>query len=389
MQIKKIDREFIEKLCNKSNVEKVCDIFDLQSRQYKEAKLIYFNLGINTKLSYFKNKLIHGYSIIGISNYEKSYILDNRYNSKDYNSFKISKTINLDLNILTYLKNLFNDKNIEDRQEFIEYLKYIKNFNYNVNMSTSLLERISKPININVWSDYILSFVKYETLDSITEDAFKCNTPLPESKYIWAKEILDLSNYKEEQMLQFYVIDCLLSKSFILKMEKSVLKKKFINLLDYSLNELNIYPEFELYLMYKYLNNELNIQRTFAKIQDVSKKSLDNIKNTSWDILHIRLVEIEMINNLKEEAINYHYIGTKDLGLQNIININPLKMIGILDDEAIIVREQNINEIFQENEIDEMLQKHQHKTKLCNVNYKEKFNDISKEIENLMDMYLK
>ena len=66
--------------------------------------------------------------------------------------------------------------------------------------------------------------------------------------------------------------------------------------------------------MYKYLNNELNIQRTFAKIQDVSKKSLDNIKNTSWDILHIRLVEIEMINNLKEEAINYHYIGTKNLG---------------------------------------------------------------------------
>ena len=95
------------------------------------------------------------------------------------------------------------------------------------------------------------------------------------------------------------------------------------------------------------------------------------------------------VNNLKEEAINYHYIGTKDLGLQNIININPLKMIGILDDEAIIVREQNINEIFQDNEIDEMLQKHKHKTKLCNVNYKEKFNDISKEIENLMDMYLK
>ena len=52
------------------------------------------------------------------------------------------------------------------------------------------------------------------------------------------------------------------------------------------------------------------------------------------------------VNNLKEEAINYHYIGTKDLGLQNIININPLKMIGILDDEAIIVREQNINEVF-------------------------------------------
>ena len=52
---------------------------------------------------------------MGISVYEKSYIFDNRYKSKAKKYFEIGKTINLDLNVLTYLKKLFNNKNIEDR----------------------------------------------------------------------------------------------------------------------------------------------------------------------------------------------------------------------------------------------------------------------------------
>jgi len=61
------------------------------------------------------NELINEYSIMGISVYEKSYIFDNRYKSKAKKYFEIGKTINLDLNVLTYLKKLFNNKNIEDR----------------------------------------------------------------------------------------------------------------------------------------------------------------------------------------------------------------------------------------------------------------------------------
>jgi hypothetical protein len=104
MQIQKSDRVLISELYNETNPYKICDIFDSKSKMYKEAKLIYFNLGINPRLESFKNNILNDYSILGISDYEKSYIFDNKYNSKETRVLEIGKTINLDLNILTYLK---------------------------------------------------------------------------------------------------------------------------------------------------------------------------------------------------------------------------------------------------------------------------------------------
>ena len=384
MQLKRHDREFIEELYNEINPYKICDIFDLKSKTYKEAKLIYFNLGINPYLEPFKNKILNGYSILGVSDYEKSYVFDNKYNSKENRAIEIGKTINLDLNVLTYLKNIVTNRKLEDEQNFIDYLKYIKESNYNLNMSISLLERISKPIDLKVWSDYVLSFVKYETLENITKDSLKNDEILPEAKYIWAKEILDSSEYMDEKFDQFYVVACILSKAFILKTQKMDSKRKFLELLNYSLNELNIYLEFELYLMYKYLQNNESVERTFAKIQSISNRILENIKNTAWDILHIRLVEEQIIDDLKKGKVIFHYIGTKDIGLQKISNINPLKIIGFLGDQKIIVREYNFKEEIQCKEIDEMLEKHINKNNIGDVNYKEKFEKMSNEIAKMI-----
>ena len=384
MQIQKSDRVLISELYNETNPNKICDIFDSKSKMYKEAKLIYFNLGINPRLESFKNNILNGYSILGISDYEKSYVFDNKYNSKENRVLEIGKTINLDLNILTYLKNIVRNRKVEDEQGFIEYLKYIKESNYNLNMSISMFERTSKPINLKVWADYILAFVKYESLDNITKNSLEDNTILSEPKYKWAKDILDLSVHMGEKFDQFYVVACILSKAFILKTQKLDTKRKFVELLNYSLNELNVYLEFELYLLYKYLCDDKSVESAFEKIQGISKKTLDNIKNTAWDILHIRLVEEQIINDLRNGKIIFHYIGTKDIGLQKIININPLKIIGFLDDQQIIVREYNFKEEIQCEEIDEMLANHINKNNICDVNYKEKFEAISNEIAQMI-----
>ena len=285
---------------------------------------------------------------------------------------------------MTYLKNIVRNRKVEDEQDFIAYLKYIKESKYNLNMSISLLERISKPINLKVWSDYVLAFVKYESLDNITKNSLEDNTILSESKYKWAKDMLDLSVHMGEKFDQFYVVACILSKAFILKTQKLDTKRKFVELLNYSLNELNVYMEFELYLLYKYLCDDKSVERAFEKIQGISKKTLDNIKNTAWDILHIRLVEEQIINDLRNGKVIFHYIGTKDIGLQKIININPLKIIGFLDDQQIIVREYNFKEEIQCEEIDEMLEKHINKNNICDVNYKEKFEEISNEIAQMI-----
>ena len=57
MQLKRSDREFIEELCNEIDPYKICDIFDLKSKTYKDATLIYFNLGTNPTKSFHLYKL--------------------------------------------------------------------------------------------------------------------------------------------------------------------------------------------------------------------------------------------------------------------------------------------------------------------------------------------
>lgn len=386
MITKESDRAFIEKLAQETNPEVICDIFERRSKDYNTARLIYFDLGVNPELFNLKNEVLNGYSIIGASDYEKSYIFDNRYNSKSKRNIAISKTLNLDLNVLTYLRNVVQGKNLSDKQEFISYLKYIKESKFNLNMTISMLERMSKEIDLKIWSEYILAFVKYESLDNVTENTLQ-EYPLSNEKYEWAKEILDISKHKERQIDQLYAVACILSKSLLLKEEKIDFNTKFNKLLDYCLNELNVYLEFELYLMYKYLSNDKSVQKTFAKIQNVSKKSLDNIKNTAWDILHIRLLEKTMIDDLKNDKVIFHYIGTRDVGLQNIININPLKMIGFLDGQNIVVRKNNVLDSIKDERGKEIVESYMRKTKTVSVNYEEKYRIISEEIEQLINSY--
>lgn len=387
MKILKKDKKFIELLITETRIENILNIFDCYGEQYKKCRLIYFNIGENPELYFLKNKKISGYSITGVADYDKAFIFDNRNSSKSRNIYGIGQVINLDLNVLTYLKNIVNGRNIQDKENFIKYLRYLKDLNYCPNMSISLCERVSQPINSEVWSDYVLSFVKYESLSEITETSLKDNYLLPESKYKWAKKIMDESSYEEEQLNQFYATACLICKSFILKMKNIETEKKLLELLEYSLEELNIYLEFELFLMFKYLIDDKSVQRAFSKIQSISKTLLERIKNTTWDILHIRFLENQMINDLKKESIIFHYIGTKDVGLQEITNLNPLKLIGFLDDQSIMVRENNITDVFFTKQMEYMLQRHNRKNSISGINYNEKFSQISEEIVDIVNTY--
>ena len=140
-------------------------------------------------------------------------------------------------------------------------------------------------------------------------------------------------------------------KAFLLKLDNSLNKKEKIKeLVKFCLIDLNIYMENELYLCSMYLNEESNVKRTFEKIETFSKDTIKRIQNISWDLAHIRLVEEQMINDLEKGTIIFHYLGTYDIGLKNIININPIIIMGVLDGKPITVRKydiQNLN-VFDE-----------------------------------------
>ncbi len=170
---------------------------------------------------------------------------------------------------------------------------------------------------------------------------------------------------------------------------KKLLISSQLTVLRQKLNRLKKIKDKKVIDDYTAITNDPSVQRAFAKIQSISKKSLYNIKNTAWDILHIRLAETQMIDDFRNEKIYFHYIGTRDVGLQNIININPLKIIGFLDEQPVIVRENNINDILTDKVIDNMLLEHQNKKKICGVNYKKKFEVISYQIANKVNKYFK
>lgn len=59
-----------------------------------------------------------------------------------------------------------------------------------------------------------------------------------------------------------------------------------------------------------------------------------------------------------------------------ITNLNTLKLIGFLDDQSIMVRENNIKDVFFTKHMEYMLQRHNRKNSISEINYKEKFSQI-------------
>lgn len=347
--MKPYDEEFIQKLLSEPNPNEVLNIFNNYSKNYSKCILVHFSLYKNDSYKIAEDFNINKYCAYGLADYTKAYFLDNSKDASLHRNVLVGRTINLDINIITYLNSLINKKNIEDESDFIEYLRKIKDDKINLNMSTALIERASTLYDkTGKWENIVLSYVKYETLKNITKETLIKDIVLPEEKYQWAKKMIDVSKEFKQQLIykEILCIQSLVMKAFLLKLNKIKEEEKIEKLVNFCINELNFYMENELYLLSLYLKDDEKVKRTFEKIQGVSKDTLKRIKNTCWDIAQIRLAELQMKNDLKENTIIFHYVGTKDVGLKDIIKINPIILIGVLDEEPIVVRKHNITDIF-------------------------------------------
>ena len=363
-----VDESILKVFLESNDIDEICELFD-ETYFNRNAIILLFDTVINPNITMFKNKDINQYCITGISNYERTFVLDSRYKSKYDREIPLGKCINLDLNILSKLKAIKNGILKNNIDDFIEYLKYIKKNEFNLNMSTAMVERVSVPMSddfkANVWVDYVLSYVTYESIRKFNEYEFS-NFRLTEDKYKWALEIYESSLSFSSPSNEYIVCTCLIMKAFILRNQSINKYDKIIQLLEYCLNELYIYLELELYLLALYLLEDDKVKRAFKKIETVSKGTLKKIKNTAWDILHIRMIETLMVSDLEKDKIIFEYMGTEDKGLQEIININPIKLMGIISGERIIKRKENLFDILPQDKwsaIDNMLSEHKRKSK--------------------------
>ena len=328
---------------NRWNLHK-CRVF-----LFDEEKSNFGNIG--KSFSYGK------FNLIGLGDYQKIWVIDkNTVNAKD-NFLPVARIVNYDLNIFTYIHDLYRGRNILDKENLIRFLHEIKSLRLTNNISTALMERYTTPINRELLAKMIESYVYF---DSINFEVFQSNVPqtLKPDKYIWMKEIWEDAEYylSNDEVIQHYeAVCCYILKAFILKNTKNLsTKAKVAEFKRYCIEDLCVFLELEMTLLILFLKNDSAVQEIFKKLQLKADKLIDKIHNTAWDIFHIRLLEQSTLLNCieKPDVIYLHYFATADSGLAEVLRANPIKMLVYYNKIIIPIRRYDAKDFFTQDELD-------------------------------------
>ncbi|MEI3613117.1 hypothetical protein [Pseudogracilibacillus sp. SO30301A] len=374
---------------SENTIEKV-KIFNGAFNHLDNIKVFLFDEKRSNISEEFKNMEVNGYQIFGPTDYTKMWVLDSKHANEHDRVLKISKTLNFDLNILTYLNKYINNLNLNiNIPEFVEYLECIKKHKFNYNMSTALMERSSTSLDEDaqkIWGEIIESFLQFADNDFNVSQPVKIR--LPENEYKRAQEIFDsLFKLKQQSIIQYQALCCFLLKAFLIKQDKSI-KNKTESLLQYSLDNLNVYLELETYLMSLYFESNKAIKKTFEKIEGYSKNTVERILNTAWDIAHVRFMESALeIDNKNKDEIYLSYFSSRDNAFTELERVNPIKMFVVYDHGSFSIREKGITDICTNEVLLDKIQKEAQKRKenISRVNFAEEKQKLETQINRNQD----
>ena len=293
------------------------------------------------------NQKIGKYGILGVGDYTKTWILDSKH-VYDKTMFEVGKTIDFDLNILTYLNKIMNGHKANiNVHDFISYLNYIKKEGFQIGITTALMERAATPICSEILCEMITSFVKFDNIQMVDENME--NIYLPPQAYEWMKQIYDMAIESAGENIDRYNLTCCcIMKAFLIKTYdvESNKNKKVEKFIEYCLNRLNCYAEKEIVILSLYIMDDSRTHRTFKKLKK-DPDIIKNIANVAWDIFHIRLIEEMLFNDNKknDERVILPYFGTADSGLIDAMQINPIRAFVIMKGHSIPVHQTNIEDI--------------------------------------------
>ena len=346
---------FIQELINCETTIQKMEVFNRWNLHecrvflFDEEKSNFGNIG--KSISYGK------FNLIGLGDYQKIWVIDkNTVNAKD-NFLPVARIVNYDLNIFTYIHDLYRGRNIPDKENLIRFLHEIKSLRLTNNISTALMERYTTPINRELLAKMIESYVYF---DSINFEVFQSNAPqtLKPDKYIWMKEIWEDVEYylSNDEVIQHYeAVCCYILKAFILKNTKNIsTKARVAEFKRYCIEDLCVFLELEMTLLILFLKNDSAVQEIFKKLQLKADKLIDKIHNTAWDIFHIRLLEQSTLLDCIEnpDVIYLHYFATADSGLAEVLRANPIKMLVYYNEKVIPIRRYDAKDFFTQDELD-------------------------------------
>lgn len=188
-------KRVIMDIIQSSNTIAKVEKFKQNKNILNDCRIFLFNEKYSNFDNSFKNRKIGNCGIFGIGDYTKTWILDSRHLSEK-SLVHVGKTIDFDLNILTYLNKIMTGHRINiDKGEFIRYLNYIKTEGFQIGITTALMERVRTQIDLEILFEMIISFVKLEKISTINENIK--NIYLSEKDYMRIKKIYNMALTKK------------------------------------------------------------------------------------------------------------------------------------------------------------------------------------------------
>lgn len=301
-----------------------------------------------SNLKNFEEKSFGKYGLCSIADYNKVWVMDSR--TLDEVELHVGRKVYFDINITTRIDDYLNGKKVEDESDFIKYLNYIKENNFELEIGGSLIERFSKSYDERLLKRSIESFYKYVLCKKFSREIATITYEENEFEQFYEKCLgVDAICRSNILIRQYDFILCLVMKAIILKNDKKC-QNKVDALVAFSLNVLKCIMINELYLLCLYLKNKQEVmKKTFAKFYPNIKGGLENaVKNSTWDIYHARIIEqnMSLYNSITGNVI-LPYFATNDKGVQDYWRINARRMVIINNRQAINIYEHNVGDIEQ------------------------------------------
>ena len=278
-----------------------------------------------------------------------------------------------------------------DENEFLNYFSYLKDKGFEIEITTALMERVRTKIDLRILSEMIISFVKLDNIKDME------NIYLTENDYLRIKQIHDMALAQvNENLEQFNIICCCIMKAYLIKTYDSSEKNKKVDIfIKYCLDVLNFYLEREIVILSLYIMDDNRTHRVFKKIKS-NDDVIKSILNVAWDIYHISLVEqIMLIKNMKNtEQVILSYYGTADNGINDAMQINPVKAFVIVNDYTISIHQMSINDVCKNQKLldNGYLNADVRVKKIKELDFKqirkELETEILKKINNILDVFL-
>lgn len=339
---------FGNKLMTFINLDKVDDRinFYISNKELHNTKILDFDYPIVR--DFLKVKKFSNHYIVPLANYESLYFHNISFIDLELISCKIAY---LDVNIIEKINNYMKGSKIQYADEFLECMNYLKQ-NFILDVTPSVIERISNNPNNKLFKESIDSFLKFKKPGVFDEHT--SSIKLDQSDLEEKNAMLQASDkYANDEILikQYYFIYCMILKAYLLKHDGSLdNKNKILKLIEFCDLDINMMAIQELYALCLYLDKG-NSNRIFGKLGAPKSKILKNIANIAWDFINNRLAEQRGIFQ-DNDLIKLPYIVTMDQGMRDYINLNSRKFITYTNGIYFPVFEKNVGAISDEFGVD-------------------------------------